>query len=134
VHAAQAAGGEDADPGGGGQQGRAGHRRGSAEAEGGGHGEVADPELGQIRVRADPVHLGGRQTDVRYAVQHRDGRRDRATRAHRGLDVVGRRPVVRPGQPVGEQGALQGDDRLPGAQRVGDLRGENGAGGQTGSG
>jgi hypothetical protein len=35
---------------------------------------------------------------------------------------------------MGEQRALQGDDRPAGVQRLGDLGGEDGAGGKTGSG
>ena len=50
------------------------------------------------------------------------------------LHVVGRRPVVGPGEAVREQRALQGDDRAAGAQRVGDLGGEDRAGGELGSG
>ena len=36
------------------------------------------------------------------------------------------------GQPVGEQRALQRDDRAAGAQGVGDLGGEDGRGGKVG--
>ena len=134
VHPAEPAGGEDADAGGGGQQGGAGDGGGAAEAERGGHGQVADAELGQVGVGADPVDLRGGQPDVRHAVQDRDRRGHRSAGADGGLDVVGRGPVVRPGEPVREQRALQGDDGPAGAQRVGDLGGEDGAGGEVGSG
>ena len=54
--------------------------------------------------------LGG-EPDVRHAVEDGDRRRHRPAGAHGGLHLVGRRPVVGPGQAVGEQRALQRDDR-----------------------
>jgi hypothetical protein len=130
VHAAEPAGREHADAGGGGQESGAGDGRGAAEAEGRRDGQVADAELGEVGVGADAVDLLGGQAHVRDAVQHRDRRRHRAARTDGGLDLVGRGTVVRPRQAVGEQGALQRHDGPAGAQRVGDLRGEDGSGGK----
>jgi hypothetical protein len=129
VHPTQYPRREDADAGGGGQQGGAGDRRRAAEAQRGRHGEVADTQLRQVGVGTHPVDLGRGQPDVRNAVQHRDRGRNRTAGTDSGLDVVGRGAVVRPGQAVGEQRALQGDDGAARRQRVGDLGGQDGPAG-----
>ena len=87
-------------------------------------GRSRTPSLARLGVGADPVDLVGGQPDVRHAVQDGDRRRHRAAGPDGGLHLVGRRAVVRPGQPVREQGALQRDDRPAGAECVGDLGGD----------
>jgi hypothetical protein len=133
VHPAESPGGEDADTGRGGQEGRAGDRGGPAEPERGGHRQVPDAELGQVGVGADPVDLLGGEPHVRHAVEDGDRRGHRTALADGGLHVVGRGAVVRARQAVREQRALQGDDRPAGTQRVGHLRGQDGSGWWTGS-
>ena len=54
--------------------------------------------------------------------------------ADRCLDVVGGLAVVRPGEAVGQQGALERDDGLAGGQRVGDVGGEHQLGGDGAAG
>ena len=69
---------------------------------------------------------------MRDAVQDGDRRRHGAAGADGALDLVGGDAVVRAGQPMGEQGALQRDDGPAGAQGVRDLGGQDGAGGKGG--
>jgi hypothetical protein len=132
VHATEAAGREDADARGGGQQGGARDRRRPAEAECRRDRQVADAELGQVWVGAHPVDLVGRQPHVRNAVEDGDGGRHRPAGADGGLDLVGGVAVVRSREAVREQGALERDDRPAGVQGVGDLRREVDAGGMGG--
>ena len=97
-------------------------------------GRSRTPSLARSAVGADPVDLLGGEADVRHAVEHGDRRRHRPAGPHGGLDLVGGRAVVRPGQAVREDRALQRDDGAAGGQRVGDLGGEDRAGREFGSG
>ncbi len=121
MHAADAAGGKDRDPG----KPRAEHccgDRGGAGAAGG----QADRKVGAgqlchaLRLTQRPkLRLG--QADVDLAVQHRDGGRHGAMGAHLGLDPGGGGYVLRIGHPMGDDRAFQRHDGGTAGPGLGDL-------------
>ena len=98
-----------------------GHGGGAVRAGRRGHGEVADGELGHPVDGGEAGQLGVVEADDQLAADHADGRGDGAGVPYRLLDLAGDPQVVRPGQAVRDDGALQGDDGTAVAQGVGDL-------------
>ena len=115
VHAAEAAGREDRDPGPGRKMRGGGDGRGAHPAARGHRGDVADADLGDVRVAGDAAERLVVQPDASRAVDDGDGRRHRAAGPHGVLDLAGDPQVVRARQPVADDRALQRDHRAPAA-------------------
>ena len=118
VHPAEPAGREHADAGQMGQRRRRGHGRRTRKSKCRSDAHVADRQLGDVGVGADPLDLSGAEADVHDPVEHRDGRRHRTAGPHRVLDLRADLDVVGVGEPVGEDRALEGDDTDPGLERL----------------
>ena len=112
MHAADAAGGKDLDPG----QMRGDHRGG----DGGGAGAAGGQAGGQIGARqfGDALWPGQARSSCvvvspicSVPVEHRDGRRNRAGVADLRLDLRRGLEVLRIGHAVGDDGAFQRDQR-----------------------
>jgi hypothetical protein len=121
VHPAQSTGREDPDAGGDRYRAGGGDRGGTVRASGRGDGEIAYGELGHAVGGGEAGQLLVVQPHRQRALDHADRRWYGARRADRPLDLAGHPKVVRAGQAVCDDGALQGHDRLAGAQGLGDL-------------
>jgi hypothetical protein len=121
VHAAEAAGGEDADPGALGQVGGRGDRRRPMAATRDDRREIAHAALGHVVVGGQRGERRVVESDPDLAAQHGDRGRHGAVFAHRRLDLPRDPQVVRPRQPVGDDRALERDHRPPVLERLPDL-------------
>ena len=123
VHAAEAAGREDADPGQGREvRGRGDRRRRVDAPRATARREVAHAGLDDVvaeRDRRRARHRRGRSG--RRPPTTRDRRRDGARRPHGGLRLARDAQVVRRREAVRDQRALQRDDAAPRAQGLGHL-------------
>ena len=86
--------------------------------------EVAHARLDEPEAERQRLQRGVVEADPRHAVDHRDRGGHGALATHRGLQLPGHLEVAPAGQPVGDQGALEGDDRAAFLERGGDLVGD----------
>ena len=84
---------------------------------GGDHREIAHADLGGYRLAGDPLQGLVVEPDVRLPVQDGDRRRDGTAGADGVLDLARNAQVVRTGQPVADDRALQRHDRTALGQR-----------------
>ncbi len=132
MDAAEAAGGEHPDAGPVGEEGGRGDGGAAVLAERRHHREVAQARLVEALGRRQLLDLRRGQADRRHARVDADGGRDDAGGAQPLLRLQRYLQVARPGQPVGEDRRLQGDDGGAGGDGLGDFLGD--ADGQSGHG
>ena len=130
MHAAETAGGEDADARERGEVGGRRDRRRPARAARREDRQVAHARLREVFL-GDAAHALGVEPDRRNAVEHRDRRGRHTLLAQDRLELDRRLVVARARQAVADDRRLEGDDGAPGGERRGDLVGEldGGAGG-----
>ena len=122
VHATQAAGREHPDAGPGGQMCGGGYGGRAVAAESGDRGDFTDAHLGHLVDACDHPQRLVVQPDPRHPAHECDGGRKRSAVADSLLDLPRDPVVIRSGQAVADDGALQRHHRLAGGQRLGYLR------------
>ena len=124
VDPADTAGGEDPDAGPVGGEHRGGNSGRSKEARGQHGAHVPEGGLGHPVGGAESFEFVVGQPHPEQAVHQRDGCGHGAPGAHEGLAGERRLHVSGIGHSVGDDRRLEGHDRSPGGQGIGDLVGE----------
>ena len=121
MHPSEPARREHADAGERGEVRGRGHGRGTGRAASAQHREIADARLVHVVAAGDQLALAAREPDQRHAVDDRDRCRHGTARANLRLELARDGQALRPRKPVGDDRALERDDRTPRRQRVGHL-------------
>jgi hypothetical protein len=108
-----------------------GHRRRPGPTQRHRDTDIADRELEDVVGLTEPVEGVRFQPDVDHSVEDGHGRGDGAAGPHGVLDLRADPSVVRAGQAVGEDRALQRNDAPAAAQRVEHLVGNGHGSGRT---
>jgi hypothetical protein len=86
--------------------------------------EVAHAALDDVLAAGDHAQARLVEADARLARHERDGGRQRSALAHGGLHLTRDLQVLRPGEPVADQRALESNHWTPAGERFGDLGGD----------